>query len=477
MTRQPLIRLSNLQIPIALSRSGFSCFFLWSTTLNWYSIPTLCLSFKIVAKPKQNMVNRYSHAIVLSYYESRGWITLPPAFQSPFVSLPHYTPPPQPPPHPHGNEPISSIRYHRPAPFARRGRHQPPVTDPSTPRSTTPPPPPLPRAQARTASIPSTTTTRASLKPTRPGPSLQRPTPSIITEIFDPDSTYASAAAAAAPARQDAQSPPGSQESPHQRISTLTNYDCPSPTSTIFNLLGPLSSLQDDRDDLDYTPPLTNSGSSVSSSSRLEPATPSFSESPTDSHDSPILKPFDDFVPAFDDFSRYATDTGSPWHDPASPTAPTIFRLPPVDLSIHPALRGHPPPPPPPPPPMEEEYGEDDAIPPPIARHRRTGPAKLTKVDRSAMSFLKQQPAGDPLSSSKRHGGEYYYAIGNSEPPAIPLNVASMRQAAPRSSKGRQDYQMGTAAAAAGPDAVEQLPIRGNHNALSDWLKGNRSKR
>lgn len=125
---------------------------------------------------------------------------------------------------------------------------------------------------------------------------------------------------------------------------------------------------------------------------------------------------------------------------------------------------------------MEEEYEEDDAIPPPISRHRRTGPAKLTKVDRSAMSFLKQQPASDPLSSSKRQGGEYYYAIGNSEPPAIPLNVASTRQAPPRNIKGRQDYQMGTAAAA-GPGAVEQLPIRGNHNALSDWLKGNRSKR
>ena len=425
------------------------------------------------------MVNRYSHAIVLSYYESRGWITLPPAFQSPFVSLPHYTPPPPPPPppplpppqpspHPHGNEPISSIRYHRPAPFNRRGRQQGPVADASTPRSTTPPP----RAQAPTASIPSTTTTRASLKPTRPGRSPQRPTPSIITEIFDPDRAFVSAAAT--PARQYAQSPPGSHESPHQRISTLTNYDCPSPTSTIFNLLGPLSSSQDDCDDLDYTPPLTNSGSSVSSSSHLEPATPSFFESPIDSHDSPILKPFDDFVPAFDDFSQYATETGSPWHDPASPTAPTIFRLPPVDLSIHPALRGHPPPPPPP---MEEEYEEDDAIPPPIARHRRTGPAKLTKVDRSAMSFLKQQPAGDPLSSSKRQGGEYYYAIGNSEPPAIPLNVASMRQAPPRNSKGRQDYQMGTAVAAAGPGAVEQLPVRGNHNALSDWLKGNRSKR
>lgn len=424
------------------------------------------------------MVNRYSHAIVLSYYESRGWITLPPSFQSPFVFQPHCTQPPQlplplPPP-PHDNEPISCIRYHRPASLNRRGRQQGPVAGPSTPRSTTPPS----RAQAPTTSIPSTTTTTATTttrppaKSTRPGRSPQRPTPSIITEIFDPEDTSVSAAAAA---RQDNQSPTVSQASPlspssssNQRISALTNYDCPSPTSTIFNLLGPMSSSHDERD---YTPPLTNSSSSVSSSFRFEAATPSFSESPTDSHDSPILKPFDDFIPTFDDISQYATDTGSPWHDPASPTAPTIFRLPSVDLSIHPALRGQLPPPPP----MEEGDEDDGAIPPPIARHRRTGPVKLTKVDRSAMSFLKQQPATAPLSSSKREGGEYYYGVGNAEPPAIPLHFSSMRQAPPLPSiKGRQDYQMGTAAA--GPHALEQ-PIRGNLNGLSDWLKGNKSKR
>lgn len=414
------------------------------------------------------MVNRYSHAIVLSYYESRGWITLPTSFQSAFVLQPHSAPPPP----QHDHEPISNIRYHRAAAINRRGRQWGPVADPSTPRSTTP----TSRARPPTASTASTTT-RSPPKSTRSGRSPQQPTPSVITEIFDPEDTSASRAAAAC---QDALSPAAqaspllpSSSSSDQRISALTNYDCPSPTSTIFNLLGPMSSSQDDRD---YTPPLTNSGSSASSSFRLEATTPLFSESPTDSHDSPILKPFDDFIPTFEDFSHYTPDTGSPWHDPATPTAPTIFRLPPVDLSIHPALRGQLPPLPPPPPPMEEGE-EDDAIPPPISRHRRTGPAKLTKVDRSAMSFLKQQPAA--LQPSKRDDGGYYCAVGNAEPPAIPLNlripVSYMRQP-PSHSRGRQQ-QRGTTAAAAGPDMAEQSQIRGNHGGLSDWIKGNRSKR
>lgn len=441
------------------------------------------------------MVNRYSHAIVLSYYESRGWITLPPSFQSSFVSQPHSTPPlpPLPPlPSSYDKEPISSIRHHRPAAINQRGRQPGPVARPFTSRSTTPPS----RAQAPTTTT--TTTTWSSPKSTRPGRSPQRPTPSIITEIFDPKDTSASVAAAAAAtatACQHAHSPPvqalpilpssPSSPSSQQRISALTNYDCPSPTSTIFNLLGPVSSLQDDRD---YTPPLTNSGSSVSSSFRLEAATPYLSESPTDSHDSPILKPFDDFIPTFDDLSLYATETGSPWHDPASPTAPTIFSLPTVDLSIHPALRGRPPPPPPPPPPpVREDEGEDDAIPPPIARHRRPGPAKLTKVDRSAMSFLKQQPAAAHLSSSsKRSGGDYSYARGIAESPVIPLNLgshlSSLRQAPPppRSRDRQEQHQMGiaVAASAAGSDLVGQAQISENHHSgLTDWIKGNRSKR
>lgn len=433
------------------------------------------------------MVNRYSHAIVLSYYESRGWITLPPSFQSSFLSKPHSTPPP---PSSHDREPISSIRYHRPAAIiTQRGRQPPSVADPSTPRSSTTPL----RATAATTSIACTsaitTSTRSPPKSIRPGRSPLRPSPSIITEIFDPENTSAAAAAAC----QYAQSPPvqalpilPSPSSP-QRTSALTNYDCPSPTSTIFNLLGPDSSLQDDRD---YTPPLTNSGSSLSSSFHLEPATPFLSESPTDSHDSPILKPFDDFVPSFDDFGLYATETGSPWHDPASPTAPTIFSLPTVDLSIHPALRGRLPPPPPPPPPVEEDEGQDDAIPPPIARHRRPGPAKLTKVDRSAMSFSKQQqqPADGPLlSSSKRSGGDYSYALAIAEPPAIPLNsgshLSSLRQAPPtppRSMGRHEQHQMGIAVAspAEGSDFVQHAHISGNHHSgLSDWIKGNRSKR
>ncbi len=455
------------------------------------------------------MVNRYSHAIVLSYYESRGWITLPPSFQSSFLSQPHSTPPPPIPPLPppplpslHDKEPISCIRYHRPAVVNQRGRQPGPVAYPSTPRSSTPPS----RAHASITSIPSTstnsttTTTPSPSKSIRPARSPLRPTPSIITEIFDPGNTSAAAAAAAA-ACQYAHSPPvqalptSSSPSSQQRISALTNYDCPSPTSTIFNLLGPDSSWQDD---LDYTPPLTNSGSSVSSSFRLEAATPFLSESPTDSHDSPILKPFDDFVPTFDEFSQYAAETGSPWHDPASPTAPTIFSLPTVDLSIHPALRcrpPQPPPPPPPPPPVEEDEGEDDAIPPPIARHRRPGPAKLTKVDRSAMSFLKQQPAAAATtttttaatahlsSSSKRSGGDYSYALGIADPPAIPLNLgshfSSLRQAPPPP-RSRQQQQMGIAVGgpAASSDLVEQTHISGNHhNGFSDWIKGNRSKR
>lgn len=449
------------------------------------------------------MVNRYSHAIVLSYYESRGWITLPPSFQSSFLSQPHSTPLPSPPPpipplpppplpSSHHKEPISSIKYHRPAVINQRGRQPGPVAHPSTPRSSTPPS----RAHAPNTSITSTssTTTPSPSKSIQPRRSPLRPTPSIITEIFDPENTSAAAATAAC---QYAQSPPAPASptlpSPlsQQRTSALTNYDCPSPTSTIFNLLGPDSSLQDDRD---YTPPLTNSGSSVSSSFRLEAATPFLSESPTDSHDSPILKPFDDFVPTFDEFSQYAAETGSPWHDPASPTAPTIFSLPTVDLSIHPALRGRPPPPPPPPPPVEEDEGEDDAIPPPIARHRRPGPAKLTKVDRSAMSFLKQQQpapvATAPLSSSsKRSGGDYSYALGIADPPVIPLNLgshfSSLRQAPPpppsRSrQQQQQQQQMGIAVGgpASGFDLVEKTHISGNHHSgLSDWIKGNRSKR
>lgn len=439
------------------------------------------------------MVNRYSHAIVLSYYESRGWITLPPSFQSSFLLQPHSSQSPPPPPRSsHDREPISSLRYHRPAAINQRGRQPGPVAGPSTPRSTTPPS----RAQAPTTSIastPTTTTTTTTTtwlppKSTWPGRSPQRPTPSIITEIFVPEHTSASATC------QHAQSPPAEalpnlpSPSSEQRISALTNYDCPSPTSTIFNLLGPMSSLQDDRD---YTPPLTNSGSSVSSSFRLEPVTPFLSESPTDSHDSPILKPFDDFVPTFDDLSQYATETGSPWHDPASPTAPTIFSLPTVDLSIHPALRGRlaPPPPPPPfPPPVVEDEGEDDAIPPPIARHRRPGPAKLTKVDRSAMSFLKQQPAVAPLSSnSKRSGGDYSYALGIADPPAIPLNLgshfSSLRQAPPPPSRSRdrqeqQQMKIAVATPPAGSDLVGQPQVSGSHHSgLTDWIKGNRSKR
>lgn len=461
------------------------------------------------------MVNRYSHAIVLSYYESQGWISLPPSFQSAFASSssqPLYTQSSLPGHSPHGHEPISTIRYHHhhPAPLNRKGCQQTgPLTDPPTPRSTRSTRSTTPRARAQapptapiafTTTITTAPTTRSPLKLIRSEGSALRPTPSIITEIFDPEKAHASAAASAASAasaaaRKDAQSPlgSGSRASPlaplsspsssssspssHQRISTLTNYDCPSPTSTIFNLLGPVSSSQDDGD---YTPPLTNSGSSVSSSFRLDDITPSFSDSPTDSHDSPILKPFDDFVPTFDDFSQYDIDTGSSssWHDPASPTAPTIFRLPSIDLSIHPALRGQLPPPPPPPP-MEgvgKDDDDDDAIPPPITRHRRTGTAKLLKVDRSAMSFLKQQPATAPLSSSKREGGEYYFAGGNSEPPAIPLNGSSIRHAAPQlGGKGRQDHQMGTAIP--GPIAFEQPSLRANHLGLSDWLKGNRPKR
>lgn len=251
-------------------------------------------------------------------------------------------------------------------------------------------------------------------------------------------------------------------------------------------------------EDRDYTPPLTNSGSSVSSSFRLESVTPFLSESPTDSHDSPILKPFDDFVPTFDEFSQYAAETGSPWHDPASPTAPTIFSLPTVDLSIQPAMRGRLPPPPPPPLPMEEDEREDDAIPPPIARHRRPGPAKLIKVDRSAMSFLKQRQAATAAahlsSSSKRSGGDYSYALRIADPPAIPLNLGShfpsLQQASPPPpppttpllprSIQQQKQKMGIAVggAVASSDLVEQAHNNGNHHTgLSDWIKGNRSKR
>lgn len=475
-----------------------------TTVHNWYNrykpyrvCVCVCACVIIqISKPiktniQKNMVNRYSHAIVLSYYESRGWITLPPSFQSSFLSQPHSTPPPPVPPLPpklppplpssHDKEPISCIRYHRPAVINQRGRQPGPVTYPSTPRSSTPPS----RAQPPIKSITSTSTTRSPSKSIRHGRSPLRPTPSIITEIFDPGNTSATAACQYAQLSPDQASPILPSPSSQQRTSALTNYDCPSPTSTIFNLLGPDPLFDDDRD---YTPPLTNSGSSLSSF-HLEAATPFLSESPTDSHDSPILKPFDDFVPTFDEFSQYAAEMGSPWHDPASPTAPTIFSLPTVDLSIQPAMRGRPPPPPPPPLPVEEDEGEDDAIPPPIARHKRPGPAKLTKVDRSAMSFLKQQQAATAAahlsSSSKRSGGDYSYALGIADPPAIPLNLgshfSSLRQSPPPPlPRSRQQQQMGIAAGGpvANSDSFEQTHNTVNHHSgLSDWIKGNRSKR
>ncbi len=451
--------------------------------------------------------NKYSHALVLSYYESRGWITLPPAFNSPFVALDHeagirYHQQPT----SNGRKglgfvadlPITTSRkgYPSSSPSSQRvvesnsdrkaqntmnGRSG--VRDPSTPRSVTPSSHPR-RRQSPPPMIPFVQSTPTS-KYVRPSHS-HRATPSIgstVTEIYDPEPPpEEEETEVSTPGRVPTSPPPplpcqtsNSMLSPS--LQRDSSYSYPSPTSTIFRLL---DSESEPQDDFDLSPTLT-SGSSMSSSSRTEPVTPSSSRSFVD-QDSPILKPFDDFIPTIDAFNRFVAVDDlphlvTPWKDPFPPstTTPAVFCLQPADPSHHPALR-----------PSHEDNG-DEAVPPPIARHRRLGVvAPKPKPDRSAMSFLKSSPSTRPgpdcTVSEKRSmkASNHIMPLG-SKPDQSPMSFLK----ASVSSSNSPSMECTVSEKKFMTESTPVVPVgsgsdrpHGNHrSAFGGWIKGSKFER